>query len=62
MLRKTMEIPYGEVRPYSWVAREIGRPRAVRAVGSALAGAAPGSACLGMLKRFDYPSLMAFSA
>ncbi len=35
-LRKTMEIPWGEVRPYSWVAREIGRPRAVRAVGSAL--------------------------
>jgi O-6-methylguanine DNA methyltransferase len=37
VLRKTMEIPYGEVRPYAWVAREIGRPRAVRAVGSALA-------------------------
>jgi O-6-methylguanine DNA methyltransferase len=38
VLRKTMEIPYGEVRPYAWVAREIARPRAVRAVGSALAG------------------------
>jgi O-6-methylguanine DNA methyltransferase len=38
VLRKTMEIPFGEVRPYAWVAREIGRPRAVRAVGSALAG------------------------
>ena len=38
VLRKTLEIPFGEVRPYSWVAREIGRPRAVRAVGSALAG------------------------
>lgn len=37
VLRKTMEIPFGEVRPYAWVAREIGRPRAVRAVGSALA-------------------------
>jgi O-6-methylguanine DNA methyltransferase len=37
VLRKTMEIPFGEVRPYSWVAREIGRPKAVRAVGSALA-------------------------
>jgi O-6-methylguanine DNA methyltransferase len=37
VLTKTMEIPYGEVRPYAWVAREIGRPRAVRAVGSALA-------------------------
>jgi O-6-methylguanine DNA methyltransferase len=38
VLRKTMEIPYGEVRPYAWVAREVERPRAVRAVGSALAG------------------------
>ena len=37
VLVKTMEIPFGEVRPYAWVAREIGRPRAVRAVGSALA-------------------------
>jgi O-6-methylguanine DNA methyltransferase len=37
VLHKTMEIPRGEVRPYAWVAREIGRPRAVRAVGSALA-------------------------
>ncbi len=31
------EIPPGEVRPYSWIAREIGRPDAVRATGSALA-------------------------
>jgi O-6-methylguanine DNA methyltransferase len=37
VLRKTLEIPRGEVRSYSWVAREIGRPRAVRAVGTALA-------------------------
>ena len=37
VLRKTMEIPFGEVRPYAWVAREIRHPRAVRAVGSALA-------------------------
>ena len=37
-LRKTMEIPWGEVRPYSWIAREIGRPLAVRAVGSTMAG------------------------
>src|SRR2546425_10684195 len=35
--RKTREIPRGEVRPYGWVAREIGRPAAVRAVGTALA-------------------------
>ena len=36
VLRKTLEIPRGEVRPYAWVAREIGRPRAVRAVGTVL--------------------------
>lgn len=36
VLLKTMEIPRGEVRTYAWVAREIGRPRAVRAVGTAL--------------------------
>lgn len=36
VLRKTVEIPRGQVRPYGWIAREIGRPRAVRAVGSAL--------------------------
>ena len=37
VLRKAREIPYGQVRPYSWVAREIGHPAAVRAVGTALA-------------------------
>ncbi len=37
VLRKTSEIPPGEVRPYSWIAAEIGRPHANRAVGSALA-------------------------
>ena len=37
VLEKTLEIPRGEVRPYSWVAAEIGRPLAVRAVGNALA-------------------------
>jgi O-6-methylguanine DNA methyltransferase len=36
VLAKTLEIPAGEVRPYGWVARQIGRPSAVRAVGSAL--------------------------
>ena len=36
-LRAACTIPYGEVRPYAWVAREIGRPRAVRAVGTAMA-------------------------
>lgn len=37
VLRKTSEVPPGEIRPYSWVATEIGRPHANRAVGSALA-------------------------
>jgi O-6-methylguanine DNA methyltransferase len=36
VLLKALEIPRGEVRPYAWVAREIGNPRAVRAVGTAL--------------------------
>jgi O-6-methylguanine DNA methyltransferase len=36
VLRKALEIPRGEVRPYGWVAAEIGRPKAVRAVGTAL--------------------------
>jgi O-6-methylguanine DNA methyltransferase len=36
VLLKILQIPRGEVRPYAWVAREIGHPRAVRAVGSAL--------------------------
>lgn len=35
-LAKAAEVPRGEVRPYSWIARHIGRPGAVRAVGSAL--------------------------
>ncbi len=35
-LLKALEIPRGEVRPYGWIAREIGRPGVVRAVGSAL--------------------------
>jgi O-6-methylguanine DNA methyltransferase len=35
--RKALEIPRGEVRPYGWVAAEIGHPKAVRAVGTALA-------------------------
>jgi O-6-methylguanine DNA methyltransferase len=34
--RKALEIPAGEVRPYGWIAAEIGRPKAVRAVGTAL--------------------------
>jgi O-6-methylguanine DNA methyltransferase len=29
-------IPFGEARPYAWIAEQIGHPRAVRAVGTAL--------------------------
>ncbi len=36
VLLKAAEIPRGEVRPYAWIAREIGHGAAVRAVGSAL--------------------------
>ena len=31
------EIPYGETRSYQWIAQRIGRPKASRAVGTALA-------------------------
>lgn len=37
VLHTTATIPKGEVRPYGWVAREVARPKAVRAVGSAVA-------------------------
>jgi O-6-methylguanine DNA methyltransferase len=36
VLEKCAEIPPGEIRPYGWIAREIGSPGAVRAVGTAL--------------------------
>jgi O-6-methylguanine DNA methyltransferase len=36
VLLKALEIPRGEVRPYSWIARQIGNPKAIRAVGTAL--------------------------
>jgi len=32
----TLKIPLGETRSYKWVAQQIGRPLAVRAVGQAL--------------------------
>jgi len=32
----TRLIPYGEIRSYGWVARQIGKPLATRAVGQAL--------------------------
>ena len=37
VLQTALRIPRGEVRPYNWIARRIGRPQAVRAVGTALA-------------------------
>lgn len=33
--RKLRQIPHGETRSYAWVAAQIGRPKAVRAVGAA---------------------------
>ncbi|MBI4301207.1 MAG: methylated-DNA--[protein]-cysteine S-methyltransferase [Chloroflexi bacterium] len=33
----TCSIPYGQTRSYGWLARRMGEPRAVRAVGQALA-------------------------
>ena len=36
VLEAAAEIPFGEARPYAWVARRVGHPRAVRAVGTAL--------------------------
>jgi O-6-methylguanine DNA methyltransferase len=37
VLEATRRVPAGEIRPYGWIAREAGRPRAVRAAGSVLA-------------------------
>jgi O-6-methylguanine DNA methyltransferase len=36
VLRATLQIPAGQTRPYAWLAGLLGRPGAVRAVGSAL--------------------------
>ncbi|MEI6438327.1 MAG: MGMT family protein [Candidatus Omnitrophota bacterium] len=36
VLKATLAIPFGETRTYAWVAKQIGKPGAVRAVGSAL--------------------------
>jgi len=34
--KAVLQIPLGQVRSYSWVAKKIGKPRATRAVGTAL--------------------------
>jgi O-6-methylguanine DNA methyltransferase len=34
--RTVLKIPLGETKSYKWVAQKIGRPKAVRAVGTAL--------------------------
>jgi O-6-methylguanine DNA methyltransferase len=36
VLHAAREIPFGDVRSYSWIAETIGSPKAVRAVGTAL--------------------------
>lgn len=36
VLEAARRIPFGEARPYAWVAKRVGHPRAVRAVGTAL--------------------------
>lgn len=37
VMQKLMEIPRGEVRTYSWLAAQIGKPKAIRAVASYVA-------------------------
>lgn len=36
VLKVVAKIPFGQTRSYGWVAKKVGRPRAVRAVGQAL--------------------------
>jgi O-6-methylguanine DNA methyltransferase len=36
VFRAVSKIPFGQVRSYKWVARQIGSPKASRAVGQAL--------------------------
>lgn len=37
VLKITAQIPYGEIRSYRWVAERLRKPKAMRAVGNALA-------------------------
>ncbi|MDP2938576.1 MAG: MGMT family protein [Candidatus Omnitrophota bacterium] len=36
VLKATLKIPLGQTRTYQWLAKKIGNPKAVRAVGNAL--------------------------
>jgi len=36
VFKAVSKIPFGQVRSYKWVAQKIGRPKAIRAVASAL--------------------------
>ena len=36
VLKTAMTIPFGETRSYQWIAKRVGSPKAVRAVGQAL--------------------------
>ena len=36
VLKTTLTIPLGQTRSYKWVAQQIGKPKAMRAVGQAL--------------------------
>lgn len=36
VLQATTKIPLGQTRSYKWIAKQIGNPKAVRAVGQAL--------------------------
>ncbi|MFA5059502.1 MAG: MGMT family protein [Candidatus Omnitrophota bacterium] len=36
VLKATTQIPIGQTRSYAWVAKKIGKPKAMRAVGQAL--------------------------
>ncbi len=37
VLEEAMRIPHGETRSYGWLAQQVGRPRAARAVGRVMA-------------------------
>ena len=36
VLKVVLKIPMGQTRSYSWLAKELGRPKAIRSVGRAL--------------------------